>query len=358
MSDDVRPRPDRPEPDRPSIVFNRDSYPVVEKGHIVPRMYQRAFAVDDKVAVHVDGNPQCVAMSTKTAGTRRRFYRRVRPDGEEIDDVEASLAYVEDKATQPLRDLIAGGPLTVEGKGILAQFIAVQMLRGPAFFENREQLLLPIIEGMEAKDFTPEGLAAAGGDAGVARERVKEQIFGTTRRARSMLARSPKLGTVLGYMCWYIVRFAGPALAYSDHPVVMWAMDVASTAALEKQQFGPLSALEVRIPLAPDTGLLMNWVDRSDPLVVSLQTPAAAEFNALTVAQADRQWMHRPGDEPEIADGPLRPLSRLVEPAYDRSAMLRSARRAGAEQYIASVRDREFVKTVQAVQVLTDLGPA
>jgi hypothetical protein len=294
-------------------------------------------------------------MSTKTAGTRMRYYRRVRPDGQEIDDVEASLAFVEDKATQPLRGLIAGEPLTAERKGTLAQFIAVQMLRGPAFFEHREQLLLPIIEGMEAKEFTPEGLAAAGGDVEVARERAKEQIFGPTERARSMLTRSAKLGTVLGYMCWYTVRFAGPALAYSDHPVVMWPMDVASTPALDKQQFGPLSALEVRVPLAPDTALLMNWVDRSDPFDVALETPAAAEFNALTVAQADRQWMHRPGGEPEIADGPLKPLSRLVEPAYDKSAMLRSARRACAEQFITSVQDREFVNTVK---VLTDLGPA
>jgi hypothetical protein len=34
--------------------------------------------------------------------------------------------------------------------------------------------------------------------------------------------------------------------------------------------------------------------------------------------------------------------------------MLASVRRAGAEQFIARVQDREFVKTVE---VLTDLGP-
>jgi hypothetical protein len=355
MIDDGNARHDEAEPDQPSVVLNRASYPVVKKGHIVPRMYQKAFAVDDKVAVHIDGSPQCVAMSTKTAGTRPRFYRRVRPDGEEIDDVEASLAYVEDKSTQPLRELIAGDPLTVEHKGILAQFLAVQMLRGPAFFESREQLLLPIIEGMQASDFTPEGLAAAGGDVEVARQQAKEKILGSSESSRSMLSRSAKLGSLLGYMCWYIIRFDGMVLAYSDHPVVMWPMDVAEAPAPAAQQFGPLSALEVRVPLAPDTALLMNWVDRSDPIDVALDPSAAAELNALTVAQADRQSMHRPGEEPPIADGPLRPLSRLVDPGYDRSAMLRSARRAGAEQFIARVRDRQFVKNVE---VLTDLGPA
>jgi hypothetical protein len=354
INDKSASRDEESDPDEPSIVLNRTSYPVVKKGHIVPRMYQRSFAVDDKVAVHTDGSSECALMSTKTAGTRPRFYRRVRPDGEEIDDVEASLAYVEDKATQPLRQLIAGDPLSVEHKGILAQFLAVQMLRGPAFFEHREQLLLPIIEGMQASDFKPEALAAAGGDVELARQRAREQILGSTLSSRSMLSRSAKVGTLLGYMCWYIVRFDDKVLAYSDHPVVMWPMDVAMAPAPGTQQFGPLSALELRVPLAPDVALLLNWVDRSDPIDAALDPSAAAELNALTVAQADRQWMHRPGDEPELADGPLRPLSRLVEPAYDRSAMLRAARRAGAEQFLARVQDREFVKNVE---VLTDLGP-
>lgn len=117
--------------DRPSLVLDRASYPRVETAHIVPRMYQKAFAVDGKVAVHTQRNLDCVLRSTKIAGTRPAFYRRARPDGEQIDDVEACLAAVEDKAAPPLKDVIAGGPLTVERKGVLAQFVCplLQMLR-------------------------------------------------------------------------------------------------------------------------------------------------------------------------------------------------------------------------------------
>jgi hypothetical protein len=130
-------------------------------------------------------------------------------------------------------------------------------------------------------------------------------------------------------------------------------MDLKKAQVLDDQQFGPVSALEVRVPLAPDVGLIMDWVDRPDQHEISLSNSAAAEFNAFTVAQADREWMHRPGTEPNIATGALEPLSRLIERKYDREAMLRSARRARAEQFLANVRGREFVNVVE---VLTDLG--
>jgi uncharacterized protein DUF4238 len=352
MPDHTEARDDKSEPDRPSFVLDRASYPEVNNAHIVPRMYQRAFEMDGKVAVHTDGAPDCVLTSTKTAGTRPTYYRRARPDGALIDDVEASLSVIEDKATKPLRDLIAGEPITVERKGILAQFIAVQMLRGPAFFEQREQLLVPMIEELEADDFTPEGLAAAGGDVEVARKRAIDKYLDPTQCLLSMLSRSLKLASLLGYMRWSVVRFDHPALTYSDHPVAMWPMNIETTRALSRQQFGPLSALEVRFPLAPDVALLMDWVDRSDQHEITFEISAASEFNAFTVAQADREWMHRPGAEPDVADGMFEPLSRILEPAYDRSALLRSARRSRAQQFLASVQGRQFVKTVE---VLIDL---
>lgn len=116
------------EPDRPPLILERDSFPPVKSAHIVPRMYQRAWAVDGQVAVHVGGKDACIKMSTRKAGTRPWYYRRTRPNGEEVDDIEASLAYVEDKATQPLRELIAGEPITYERKGGVAQLLRRQRI--------------------------------------------------------------------------------------------------------------------------------------------------------------------------------------------------------------------------------------
>lgn len=334
--------------DRPALVLTRKSYPEVKSAHIVPRMYQRAFAVDDRVAVHIDGRPVCVLMSTRNAGTRPRYYRRMRPDGQHIDDVEASLSYVEDKAAEPLATLIAGDPMTHECKGAVAQLLAVQMMRGPAFFQQREELLRPVLEGLART------LASVDDDVEEARRRSIDQEFGATQRFMSMLTRAPKMATILGHMRWQILRFDGPMLAYSDHPVVLWPMDIRRAAPFGRQGLEPLSALEIRVPIAPDAAILMTWADRRDETHVPLGLHATGELNAFTVGQADRQWMHQPGSEPEVPTGSFAPISRLVEPTYDREAMLRSARHARAQGYVARVKNREHA---QAVEVLLDVGP-
>jgi hypothetical protein len=87
---------------------------------------------------------------------------------------------------------------------------------------------------------------------------------------------------------WSVVRCDQPVLAYSEHPVAIWPMNVERVPAVSTQQFGPVSALEVCFPLAPDVALLMDRVDRSDRHDISFEMSAASEFNAFTVAQADR----------------------------------------------------------------------
>ena len=91
------------------------------------------------------------------AGARSRYYRRVRPTGEAIDDIEASLAFVEDKVAAPLAQVIAGGPLTFQRKAALAQLVGLQMLRGPAFFEHRRTIVVPLL------GLLPVGVDSSGG---------------------------------------------------------------------------------------------------------------------------------------------------------------------------------------------------
>lgn len=340
--------------DRPRFVLDRETYPDVRKAHIVPRLIQRSFAVGDKVAVHVDGSDRCVLMPTTKAGTRERYYRRVGPTGERIDDVEACLSVVEDKAHMPLKEIIAGEPMTPERKGILAQLLGVQMLRGPAFFEQREELLVPMLRELRTEDFTARGLALVDGDVELARTKAIDAYLGPTQRFLTMLTMAVKMATVLGHMRWHVLRFTSPVLAYSDHPVVLWPMDRATSTPFARQGLAPLSALEVRVPLAPDVAILMNWVDRSDKAAVHLQSQAAAELNAFTVGQADRQWMHRPGSEPIVSEGIFAPISRLVDPSYARPTLLRSARRLTAQHFLERVRE---VRHVNSVEVLVDLPP-
>ena len=87
-------------------VMKRDSYPVVNDGHIVPVCYLRNFAAGGRVTVNpVDGAQRPSDRPVRKVATRKRAYRRIRPDSAGIDDVEASLQTIEDKAAPILRVL-------------------------------------------------------------------------------------------------------------------------------------------------------------------------------------------------------------------------------------------------------------
>jgi hypothetical protein len=312
-------------------------------------MYQQPWAVDGQVAVHIDRQKACIETSTRNAGTRSWYYRRTRPSSEKVDDIEASLAYVEDKATQPLRELIAGESITYERKGGVAQLLALQMLRGPAFFAAREEFLISQIGQLDAASFKPRALAKAGGDVAKLRQDLLDASLGSTARLNAMLLRTMKMASPLALMRWQILRFDSPVLAYSDHPVVVWPMSLQRARPFARQGFAPLDALEIRVPIAPHAAVLMTWMDLSDEQNVPLGWRAAAELNAFTISQSDRQWMHRPGSEPPVAKGELAPISRLHKPVYDRYAALRSARRARAIQFVERVMHRRFVRDVEVL---------
>jgi hypothetical protein len=342
--------------DRPSETIDGSGSPRVEDGHIVPRVYQRAWEDGVReVAVHRKGAEGCEAESTKPVGTRGPFYRRTRPEGEEIDDIEKSLSVVETKAATPLRELIAGSSLEAERKGIVAQFLAAQLVRGPAFFDQREELIRPTFEGAGAEDFQPGRLESVGGDLHAARQKAIGEELAATKKFVTMLAYARKIASVFGLMRWQVLRFDGPLLAYSDHPVVLWPLLVPSSAPFPRQILGPLKTLEVRVPVAPDVAILMNWLDRDDEVGVAMAASAAAELNAFTISQAETEWMHQIGSEPPVGTGVFRPLTRLIERSYGEQTVAGSRRYAAADRFLKEVRGRKFVNEVE---VVVELGPA
>jgi hypothetical protein len=113
-----------------------------------------------------------------------------------------------------------------------------------------------------------------------------------------------------------------------------------------------LTMLEIRVPIALNAAVLMNWMDHSDENGMAMKRRAAAELNAFTVAQAQGEWMHRPGPEPEIVDDIFAPLSRLIDPAHDRAAAER-ARRAHAQRFHERAKKRKWVNELE---VVVDVG--
>src|SRR6188472_2942937 len=96
-------------------------YPNVKNAHIVPRTYLKNWAVDGKIAVWlVPENRRLDDQPIENVGTRRRFYRRKRPDGTEIEDIEWTLSEIESTAAPLLGSFNERWPLTRDDKLSLA----------------------------------------------------------------------------------------------------------------------------------------------------------------------------------------------------------------------------------------------
>src|SRR6188472_456129 len=161
-------------------------------------------------------------------------------------------------------------------------------MRSPAFFEQREEVIRPALEVLEAEHFKLLGLSALGGDVALARQQAVAAYLDPTQRFITMLSYAVKVASVLGLMCWQILRFDAPVLAYSDHPVVLWPLNVPFSEPFERQGPGPLEALEIRVPIAPDAAIVMNWLDLSYEVGISEEMASRVQHCLLVVGRIDQ----------------------------------------------------------------------
>jgi hypothetical protein len=158
-----------------------------------------------------------------------------------------------------------------------------------------------------------------------------------------------KVGSILAHMRWHVLRFDKPLLAYSDQPIVLWPIRIKRTKVFTSPRQGALGMLEVRAPLAPDVAVLLTWGEGADVDAVSMGRFAAADMNAFTVGQADLEWMHKPGFEPEVPDDIFFPLSPRIDPGYDGQVALSSWRRRRAQEGFERIRSRTWVNEIEVL---------
>jgi hypothetical protein len=302
-------------------------YPNVKNAHIVPRTYLANWAVDGKIGTWlVREQKRLVDQPVENVGTRYRFYARERPGtGETINDVEWSLGQGEDAATPLLRSFAERWPLTINEKVQLAELFAYQVLRGPRWKTQYEEATREFLEEWAAEH---EPADESADEAGAL-------LLGNSYRLTRMFMTALTTTSVFASMHWTLVAFERPLIATCDEPVVAWGgSDSHPPRAFDIHRSGILECIEIRLPLSPRHAVLMTWTDKADDEEVRLAGTRdhASNFNAFTVASADRQWFHLPGRPPPRGSGRLLPLSTQIVSGYTLEAAAASARRQRASE--------------------------
>lgn len=310
-------------------------YKRVKRSHIVPRGYLVNFATDGMLALRLDGEAAGEPISVRDAAVRTDFYRRERPDGTMIDDIEWSLGELENITSPILHDIANRWPLTHEDKMKLATLFGIQLVRGPRWKEWHEEETRKFFEEQRLS-----GQVQVDEDGEATAEEVLNEaelhLLGSTPRTTRMLGLAPKLASILSSMHWALVEFRSPVLATSDHPVVVWPItEWARRPEATPMNTGLLRTLELRVPVSSRLAVLMSWLfDEDTAAPIKAVRHHAANFNAFTVAQAERQWFHMPGTSPPVGTGRLLPLAPQLLSGYSAAAAESSPRRVQTAERI------------------------
>jgi Protein of unknown function (DUF4238) len=323
-------------------------YPNVKNAHIVPRTYLANWAVAGKIAAWlVPDGKRLEDQLVENVGTRRRFYERERPgSGDKINDVEWSLGIGEAAATPLLRSFSETWPLSTQEKVQLAELFAYQLLRGPrwkAEYEERTSRLLDKYDERLNPQIPEE-----------ARAKQNALLLSDSHRFTLMFSDALTVTSAFASMHWTLVEFARPLIATSDHPVVLWpGGESRSPGGTKVTEAGVVECLEIRLPLSPKNAVLMTWADKADEEDTRCRGTRAhaGNFNAFTVAAADRQWFHHPGPTPPRASGRLLPLSTQLLIGYTPFAAATSQRRERATAIVNQKLGRDL--TDREIEVVT-----
>lgn len=343
-------------------------YPEVPHSHITPAGYLRAWETrkGGGIKLHYadpDMHERRRPASVKKVCVREDFYLRTRLDGSPIYDFEWSLGVAENAAIPIIRQIRDRWPLSLEDKSAVAQFLALQHVRGPAFKTWHERFAAKHAEQLRAdpeKHVHPD----AGMPAEQAIERfIDEKLESATNWIVQMIRLSRSVGTIFGSMHWTLVEFAKPQLATSDQPVIVWPLSRQSSRPCPNDLNQPvIETLEVFFPVGPEALLLMTWsLEPDTQRAIRGQGRHMGTANAFVVANADTQWFHRfDVPKPWLATGQRPPLSTDLLRGYDAMSPSSSRRRHEAQQKANVVADQPLTKhgTVELVTVTEKTPPA
>ena len=197
------------------------------------------------------------------------------------------MAQLESAALIILRAVEDRWPIAGTDRARVAEFLALQYMRTPAWREWYGQALERSIKALETADppRSPEALREAA-----------EFMATPSQRHERIVNNLAALGTLFVNMHWSLLRCGGPRLATSDQPLVPYPfLDGPPPNVSPIAPAGTLATSEWRMALSPRLLLLMTWWDNLDAEPIGkLRIEHVRNHNAIVIAQADRQWFRHP----------------------------------------------------------------
>ena len=302
--------------------------------HTVPRFYLSRFANDSgQLRQILLAKPEkSHLISVYDATVIKDFYLVQDEDGTFDDRVEDLLSKIEYEGANGFKDLFDQGewPISLETRGRVAQWIALQFLRGPA----QRQMLNEISDVIFKLDVAVQGRDGMrralehNSEAKATDEEVESALldFSDTEsfyiethsndHIKIMLNNLEKITQIIYVRAWTIIEFERKTLLFSDHPVAL-------IPAIDHPQFmgvGILNAQGILVPVGRQMALLMDWPPKEVPdgVIGSVDhriagtTDIANWINAAITNTARKALFTHP-DDSHLTSGPLpEPRSREV----------------------------------------------
>ncbi|MEX1142216.1 MAG: DUF4238 domain-containing protein [Thermoleophilaceae bacterium] len=255
--------------------------------HIVARSHLREWAHEGKVGVGWIDRDGPELLPPAEIAVRRGFYREQHPDGSTSDVLDPAMSRVEGAAIEIIRDLENRWPLDPSARSCLAEYMALQILRSPAWREWYSQAIGVATDKIRATDPERKPHVLRGAAALMELDTARHDL---------LVGNVPRIGTLLANMRWTILRCGKPRLATSDHPVVpvpFSAERLMPMAAFPPQ--GLMYTSEIRFALSPRLLLLLTWADDFAPeQIVKMSHAQVRNHNGSVIALAEKQWFHHP----------------------------------------------------------------
>lgn len=267
------------------------------RNHTVSAGYIARFARNGQVTVH-HATKGVLDIGPKAVGYQNDFW-----GSEKLSrQVEEAFNKCENPVLRMLRDLSRHWPLATADRAALAQFLAIHVIRTPAFGafmrgvgeRAREEAIRDVAE---QHGLSEDEIAAAG----------SKLLRSQHNHVLTLLGQIGRIGGMFSSMQWTLVQFDQDCLITSDQPVLMLPLIPAPISpASSVPASGISNIIEARFTLDPRQALLMTWADIPDtqhPLDGTHKQ--ACSINCAVRAQALEEWVCRPQTTPPFLSPPI-----------------------------------------------------